>query len=589
MRKILLTMCLFATVSVSAQRVFTANANGDWNDSAIWTITDPDTNGGTNTVPSSVDQVNIPGHQVNVTTAASAKSILVGNGTSSTQLFVRSGGALTVEEDVLLTRSLNSFRLVAGSNTAVQDLGTLIVKGAVRNNTNTSDRRFRIDYRLENNVFYLLSSFATSNPRLVWMTTGTEFDTNATSRAFAVYKNENVAGSKYDYLTNGTIANNSSTDNINGVVPKDGVGLSVSVDSGNSNKGKVVWEGFYNRAATSSTPIDMDVTTGDAFNLVGNAYLANIYGNTSANATNILSQNSGILAEQTLWFWNSATSMFVVKNQSSPAFTIPPLTGFFVKSAPAGGNFTYTKAMETHTSAGDVFSKSINNRFEIDLSIETGELKRTSSIRYIDNTTTSFDNGYDSSIFGGYASELELYTGLADGSSDKRLAIQSLPNENFQDMIVPVGITAAANSEITFTAAVSNLPKGHKVYLEDRLEGTVTSLDDMNDKYTVTIKESSTDGRFFLHTRTSAVLNLDTELLSSISIYKTNNSNLRIAGLTQGKSNVTLYNVLGKEIMSSSFIANGVQDITLPKLAKGVYIVQLETEAGNLNKKIILE
>ncbi len=41
--------------------------------------------------------------------------------------------------------------------------------------------------------------------------------------------------------------------------------------------------------------------------------------------------------------------------------------------------------------------------------------------------------------------------------------------------------------------------------------------------------------------------------------------------------------------MSSSFKSNGVKDISLPKLAKGVYIVQLTTEAGKLNKKIILE
>ena len=41
--------------------------------------------------------------------------------------------------------------------------------------------------------------------------------------------------------------------------------------------------------------------------------------------------------------------------------------------------------------------------------------------------------------------------------------------------------------------------------------------------------------------------------------------------------------------MNSSFEANGVKEISLPNLAKGVYIVQLESEAGKLNKKIILE
>jgi hypothetical protein len=41
--------------------------------------------------------------------------------------------------------------------------------------------------------------------------------------------------------------------------------------------------------------------------------------------------------------------------------------------------------------------------------------------------------------------------------------------------------------------------------------------------------------------------------------------------------------------MSSSFKSNGVSDISLPKLASGVYIVQLQTDFGKLNKKIIIE
>jgi hypothetical protein len=41
--------------------------------------------------------------------------------------------------------------------------------------------------------------------------------------------------------------------------------------------------------------------------------------------------------------------------------------------------------------------------------------------------------------------------------------------------------------------------------------------------------------------------------------------------------------------MNTSFISNGLKDITLPNLAKGVYIVQLENDNSKLNKKIILE
>jgi hypothetical protein len=41
--------------------------------------------------------------------------------------------------------------------------------------------------------------------------------------------------------------------------------------------------------------------------------------------------------------------------------------------------------------------------------------------------------------------------------------------------------------------------------------------------------------------------------------------------------------------MQTKINLNGSAKVTLPSLAKGVYIVQLTTEAGKVNKKIILE
>ena len=77
-------------------------------------------------------------------------------------------------------------------------------------------------------------------------------------------------------------------------------------------------------------------------------------------------------------------------------------------------------------------------------------------------------------------------------------------------------------------------------------------------------------------------------MLDHISIYKTNNSTLRIVGLSQGIANLKLYNILGKQMMSASFESNGIKKISLPRLATGIYIVHLETKTGTINKKIIL-
>jgi len=94
-------------------------------------------------------------------------------------------------------------------------------------------------------------------------------------------------------------------------------------------------------------------------------------------------------------------------------------------------------------------------------------------------------------------------------------------------------------------------------------------------------------GRFYLHT-TQSVLSITNPALDNVSVFKVNNS-LRIVCLQQGKASVKLFNISGRQVLNAAFESNGTKDISLPRLAKGVYIVQLETAEGKLNKKIILE
>jgi len=92
-----------------------------------------------------------------------------------------------------------------------------------------------------------------------------------------------------------------------------------------------------------------------------------------------------------------------------------------------------------------------------------------------------------------------------------------------------------------------------------------------------------------LVTYTTGTLSIVNNLsLRSINIFKTNNSTLKINGLTQGKSNIKLFDMFGKQVLNVAFILNGVQDIALPNLNSGIYIISLETELGVLTKKIIL-
>jgi hypothetical protein len=313
------------------------------------------------------------------------------------------------------------------------------------------------------------------------------------------------------------------------------------------------------------------------WNLVGNPFSSYI------KVEDILLANSSSI---------SGTHAFVYVYNGSAYVTVPsadyiaPGQGFFVNAANSTvNNFTITESLQSHQT-GVTFYK--NRSPKITLFLSDGASTRNTEIEYNSNATTSLDRGLDAGTFSGVPSSFSVYSHLVTDSEGVDFMRQLLPNSDYENMVVPVGVNAVKNKEITFTSDAQNLPNGIKVYLEDRLTNTFTELSN-NGNYKVTSSENLNGiGRFYIHT-TSSALSTDDVLLENISIYKTNNSNLRIVGLSQGKSNFKLFNILGKQIMNTSFISDGVKDITLPNLAKGVYIVQLENDSSKLNKRIILE
>ena len=167
--------------------------------------------------------------------------------------------------------------------------------------------------------------------------------------------------------------------------------------------------------------------------------------------------------------------------------------------------------------------------------------------------------------------------------------LQCLSTNEYETSVVPLAVKAEAGLEIVFSVEASNLPEGIKVFLEDKTTNTYTRLDEDNSEYIVTLTEAENGiGRFYLHTK-SSVLNINDPYLNVISIYKKNSSTIRIVGLAEGATNFKLFNTLGVPVKKTSFKAERVFDIEIPKLPAGIYIVQLENENRIVNKKLFLE
>ncbi len=441
--------------------------------------------------------------------------------------------------------------------------GTLIVNGTSTGNvthlmTLTNDMVLDNSWHLvsspvKDEVFD--SSFADKN----------DIAANDSNRGIASYNPGNTGAAAWTYFT-GSNVNATS-----------GIGFSMKITPESATAGEftnniVGFEGTINTESVETPSLLV------GFNLLGNPYTSYVN-----SATFLGAATSSNIDQTQIWLWNQATGMYEVKT-SGMAWVLAPGQGFFVNTTSTG---TVTFDESNQTSSGNAFQKSLKT--EVKLLLSDGENSRFATLNFNDNFTKGYDYGWEGETFGGIPNSLSVFTSLLSDNVGKKYQVQSLPNSDYERMIIPIGITADANKEITFTVDALNLPSGIKVFLEDRLTNTFTRLDEANSEYKIT-SDVTLDGigRFYLHTKSSA-LNIENVDLDNVSIYKTDNSNLRIVGLSEGKSSIKLYNIIGKQVLNSSFTTNGVQNITLPSLAKGIYIVQLETETGKLNKKITLE
>jgi hypothetical protein len=493
------------------------------------------------------------------------------------------GGSLTVAGDLSVSAGTQLFLKSTITATNTIDAATVIVKGSY---TSIDDNKF----------IYLAETFNDNTSGWTLVSSPTEgeikdftifngLQTNENNFGIAPFIGGETTGAVWDYYTgaitvtgdggaSGTNPLNNAGDFINGK------GYSVLPNSAlnaNTAKGKLRFKG-----AVPTTDISIVITDNtNSFNLIGNPYPSFISANT------FLLDASAQLSEQTIWFWDKANAEYITVNSTSGRF-ISPAQGFFVKSKTGGGTVTFTEAMQSHQ-ASATFNRIENVRPEIQLNITNNGISKNTAIYYYDNKSTGFDNGYDSSVFAGIESSLAVYTKLVSNTDARNLAIQTLPKSDYENMVIPVGVKAAANSEITFSANTLHLQEGLNVYLEDRLNNTFTRLDIENAEYKTKVSDVINENRFYLHTKAASALSISTEFLDAVTIYKTDKYNLRISGLQKGSATISIFSVIGKNIMNTSFEASSVKNIALPNLASGVYIVKLQTEEGSLNKKIILE
>ncbi|WP_299109308.1 T9SS type A sorting domain-containing protein [uncultured Tenacibaculum sp.] len=540
----------------SQYTTWTGASNTNWSEANNWT----------NGVPSSsFDAVvaNAANQPIVDITSASVKDLEVHTGSS---VVVDNGQALTIEGNLVQN---GTFTINSNATTN----GSLILKGTHSGSGLVSYNRY------VSGDWHLLGA-PVDGQNIVAFKNDLVTSTNGIKYSVATYNNS-LASSRYVYYTTPAGANDI---NSAGTFTK-AKGYSVK----RASAGTFAFTGSLNTTNVSMVITDGSAT-GNKLNLVSNPYTSSLHFNVNANATNnFLTQNASELdpTAVAMYVWNAGTNSYDVINQATPAKYLAPGQGFFVTAKNGGGTVQFTEAMQSHQT-GNVFSRGGTTIIpSIKIEMTNADRTSTTEVKFLNNTSIDLDPGYDARVFSAQSKAFNLFTKLVSNNNDNNFTLQCLPNSKHEEMVIPLGVSLSEDKELIFKSNATGLPAGMNVFIEDKLTNRFTNVS--KESYKVLVSKNTVD-RFYLHMSTKEVIDTMEEVNNELAMFVSNNS-LRVLTKEQGQeATVRIFDLLGKEVFRKTFRSTGINDLNLPEVSTGVYVVKLETEReGGLSRKVIIE
>ncbi len=543
------------SLTISPPNTWTGSSNTNWNDSSNWSD---------NSVPTNKSSIIIPPAQNSPITTSSVEI---------KKIIIKPGASLTVNGSILNNESLT---ILSDENS----IGSLIVTGNISGNITYKH------YIKDSSIWHLISppisgqsiSNFVNDPQ-------NKINTSTTTGNYAVayYNNSKDPGLRWTYHNSSPTFSNQET------LGDFFLGKGYSINR--ISPGMCTFTG---PMTTSDVTLNLTTLNGEHnWNAIGNPYTSYLPANASAENVNILSENINSLDPNfaALYIWNGNT--YDIVNHVSNSYFISPNQSFLVKSKSKNETFTFSKSLQSHLKTTNNLPKALNQVKKIILTLSSSNKnykKKTTEIRYLKNTTTGLDVGYDAGTYRNGIPNFSIDTHLVTQSQGLDFTLQCLPDYEYENLIVPLSIRAPKGLPIKIDATSFNLPENIDIYIEDKELKTLNKINKTS--YQITLKkELKGIGRFYLHTKRSNVLNNE-EVNSStnkIKIFKSSKNVLRVMGLKQyGKVKVTLLNLLGVEVIENSFIGSSSNDIILPNIKTGIYIIHILTNKGKITKKIIL-
>jgi hypothetical protein len=335
--------------------------------------------------------------------------------------------------------------------------------------------------------------------------------------------------------------------------------------------------------------------TGKRWNLVANPFPSYIHGNTNAHATNnFLTVNTDKLHDsyEAIYGYDADGSGYTAYNNTSSALNLAPGQAFMVASDnTSSDNISFTTDMRTIVGGDDLIVGDIlEDTFELIIKLYDGDTELDyTKFYFADGLSLGLDPGYDAGNFNQGAS---LMSRLVEEDEGVGLVINAMGLENVNDVVVPLEINRESGNSFRISIDTFDIYAGTNVYLEDNQQGTMTLLNELDFELTPENNLSGV-GRFFIHL-TETTFSIDNEVDTNLlNAYKLDRNNFIIVeGLTvqSGITNVKLYSLLGREILSTE-LNNSIntQTISTERIATGVYVIKLQSGNNLITKKLIIK
>ncbi len=479
---------------------------------------------------------------------------------------------LTANNIILESRSDKYSSLVSnGTITGIVNYDRYVNEIATTNSSNNGNDL--VSSPVSGEIFN--DDFVNKNPTLA------ENPGNIGQFAFAPFNSSSGAYENYDIDTNNDNTNEGSFN------LESGTGYRVATIDGSSLR--------FSGTANTGT-VSAPVANGE-WNLIGNPYPSYIKVNDGSDGFLNNTTNISLLDENNVGVYGydgiNAGGIWTIYNlaNTNSSTVVAPGQGFFVNASGTGSNIEFTSEMRTVGSVTDEdFIAGRNSSITKVLSklqVLSGSELYNTDIYFMENCTRGLDPGYDAGAFQGNAEG--IFTNLVEENSGIEIAIQALPYEDYNNVVVPLGIKADQGNQLTISIdEESTLPSTVNVYLEDNVANTFTLLNSNDYNFTPSGNINGT-GRFFLH-YTSSTLSLDDTNSNGIQMFNSVNSKLLIVqGKLKGNSILNLYDIQGRLVLNKKLNSfSNSNTIQLDLYKSGIYIVKLKNSSMTLTKKIII-